>query len=125
MVTRSPESPKTPPAVPNPALPIVPDGYTAETLEIPGIPNHHSAGSNTPKVPEVPGCLFLAHARAHTREGDEQDHAALPALTNRILDADGHAWPITGTTCTACQMPLIQTHPTQLLHPCCQLEATP
>lgn len=40
--------------------------------------------------------------------------------THRYIDADGHAWPITGATCQECGYPLTIITQDQTTHPLCQ-----
>lgn len=40
----------------------------------------------------------------------------------RWTDEDGHAWPITGTWCDVCGLPLIPTSDTPTTHPTCEPE---
>ena len=38
----------------------------------------------------------------------------------RIADDDGHLWPVTGTRCAVCGMPLTVVAPDQAAHPGCE-----
>lgn len=40
-------------------------------------------------------------------------------MTGRLTDDHGHAWPITGSWCEVCGMPLILVAAGQAAHPCC------
>lgn len=40
----------------------------------------------------------------------------------RLIDADGHEWPITGYWCTVCGLPLIRSTYGQTAHPNCREE---
>lgn len=39
---------------------------------------------------------------------------------SRWLDSAGHSWPITGTWCALCGLPLVAVEPGQRAHPCCE-----
>lgn len=45
------------------------------------------------------------------------------AVTARMLDADGHAWPVTGVWCAGCGWPLAPHAPGQRFHPTCEPES--
>lgn len=38
----------------------------------------------------------------------------------RWVDPSGAAWPITGTWCAICQLPLLVVEPGQVAHPTCE-----